>query len=97
MGSLLNKKEEELERLRKFDSNIELNIGNSRKNVIGGMFNSSSSSMSSEFKVPPSVNNNSNENRILKEKSNSNNSISKSSVRPIGLLKALSRINSSFF
>jgi len=96
MGSLLNKKEEELDRLRKFDSNIELNLGNSRKNVIGGMFSSSSSSMNSEFKVP-SINNSSNENIILKERSNSNNSISKTSVRPIGLLKALSRINSSIF
>jgi len=91
MGSLLNKEENELERLRKFDSNLELNIGNSRKNVIGGMFSSSSSDSRNGLL------NNKNENAILLDRSNSTNLSTKSSVKPIGLLKALSRINSSIF
>jgi len=98
MGSLLNKKEEELDRLRKFDSNLELNLGSSRKNVIGGMFSStSSSSMNIEMDNPMS-NDNTKDNRILKDRSNTNNSMNRSSsVRPIGLLKALSKVNSSIF
>ncbi|ORX60181.1 hypothetical protein BCR36DRAFT_52802 [Piromyces finnis] len=90
IGSLLNKKEEELDRLRRFDSNLELNLGSSRKNVIGGMFNSASS-LNSESVI--SSNNNED---ILRGKYNTT-SRSTSSVRPIGLLKALSRVDSNIF
>jgi len=95
MGSLLNKKEEELDRLRKFDSNLELNLGSSRKNVIGGMFNSSSPSINSNLSTSIS-NDNNNEKVIQRDRSNTNNTLNKSSsVRPIGLLQALSSFNSS--
>jgi len=94
IGSLMNKNEEELERLRKFDSNLELGLGNGRRNVIGGMLSiNSSSSMKSEMNGSE----NDNENIKLKERNDFNSSLTKTSVKPIGLLKAISRINSNIF
>jgi hypothetical protein len=97
MGSLMNKNEKELDRLRKFDSNLELNIGNSRKNVIGGMFSSSTSSSMNYDVRTSTLNENDNENIILKQRNNSINLNTKTKIKPIGLLKALSRINSTIF
>jgi len=90
IGSLMNKNEEELERLRKFDSNLELGLGNGRRNVIGGMLSiNSSSSMKSEMNGSE----NDNENIKLKERNDFNSSLTKTNFKPIVFLKFKSRNN----
>lgn len=93
----MNKNEKELDRLRKFDSNLELNISNGRRNVIGGMFSTGSKpSMKSDINISL-INEKNNENIMLKERENSINSSTRTNVKPIGLLNALSKINSNIF